>query len=81
MAEKIDTPEFLENHVDDILKYISKNEDNIVKIIGRNSKENAVVMSQSLWNSLLETLYLEKTGTLNEVRKRMKDPMKIHGFV
>lgn len=81
MSEKIVAPEFLEDHIDDISKYISINKDNIVKVIGRNSEENAVMMSQSLWNSIQETLYLEKTGTLNEIRKSMKNNHEDSWFI
>lgn len=38
-------------------------------------------MSQSLWNSIQETLYLEKTGTLNEIRKSMKNNHEDSWFI
>ena len=73
MSEITINPEIAQNYVSEILKFINEDEENIVKIIGENHNKNAVIISEGLWSSIQETLYLEKTGTLNVVRERKNE--------
>lgn len=44
-----------------------------IQIISEVEENNAVLISLDDWQSIQETLMLEQTGVLDEVRKREKD--------
>lgn len=44
-----------------------------IQIISEIEENNAVLISLDDWQSIQETLMLEQTGVLDEVRKREKD--------
>lgn len=44
-----------------------------IQIISEVAENNAVLISLDDWQSIQETLMLEQTGVLDEVRKREKD--------
>lgn len=44
-----------------------------IQIISEIEENNAVLISLEDWQSIQETLMLEQTGVLDEVRKREKD--------
>lgn len=55
-----------------LLKNVNKDHKEI-QIISEVSGNNAVLISLENWESIKETLLLEQTGVLNQVRKREKD--------
>ncbi len=55
-----------------LLKDINKDHKEI-QIISESSENNAVLISLEDWQSIQETLMLEQTGVLDEVRRREKD--------
>lgn len=55
-----------------LLKDINKDHKEI-QIISESSENNAVLISLEDWQSIQETLMLEQTGVLDEVRRRDKD--------
>lgn len=55
-----------------LLKDVNQNHKEI-QIISEISENNAVLISLEDWQSIQETLMLEQTGVLDEVRKREKD--------
>ncbi|MBO1198534.1 type II toxin-antitoxin system Phd/YefM family antitoxin [Staphylococcus simiae] len=55
-----------------LLKDVNNNHEPVF-INGENKENNAVIISQEVWNSIQETVYLEVTGTMNKVREREKD--------
>lgn len=56
----------------DLLKQVNTSHKPIM-IHGKNRDNNAVIIGQSDWESIQETLFLESTGTLETVREREKD--------
>lgn len=54
-----------------ILKSVNKNHEPIY-INGKDSESDAVIIGLSDWKAIQETIYLESTGTMSEVRKREK---------
>ena len=54
-----------------ILKSVNKNHEPIY-INGKDSESDAVIIGLSDWKAIQETIYLEATGTMSEVRKREK---------
>ena len=55
-----------------LLKSVNKDHKEI-QIISEASGNNAVLISLEDWQSIQETLLLEQTGVLDQVRKREKD--------
>ena len=55
-----------------LLKNVNKDHKEI-QIISEVSGNNAVLISLENWESIKETLLLEQTGVLDQVRKREKD--------
>lgn len=55
-----------------LLKDVNKDHKEI-QIISEVSGNNAVLISLENWESIKETLLLEQTGVLDQVRKREKD--------
>lgn len=55
-----------------LLKDVNENHTEIEIISGR-TENNAVLIGLSDWRSIQETLFLEQTGTLDQVRQREKD--------
>ncbi|GEK91232.1 type II toxin-antitoxin system Phd/YefM family antitoxin [Alkalibacterium kapii] len=55
-----------------LLKDVNTNHKEI-QIISEVKENNAVLISLDDWQSIQETLMLEQTGVLDEVRKRVKD--------
>ncbi|MGO1653146.1 type II toxin-antitoxin system Phd/YefM family antitoxin [Senegalia sp. (in: firmicutes)] len=55
-----------------LLKNVNKDHKEI-QIISEVSGNNAVLISLENWQSIQETLMLEQTGVLDQVRKREKD--------
>ncbi|GKT03950.1 type II toxin-antitoxin system Phd/YefM family antitoxin [Furfurilactobacillus entadae] len=57
-----------------ILKDVN-NQKKPITVMPANGNENdaAVVISKKDWDSIAETLYLEGTGTMDKVRRRMND--------
>ncbi|AKL93474.1 prevent-host-death family protein (plasmid) [Staphylococcus capitis subsp. capitis] len=43
-----------------------------VFINGKNKDNDAVIIAMSDWKSMQETIYLEATGTMDQVREREK---------
>ncbi len=54
-----------------ILKSVNKNHEPIY-INGKDSESDAVIIGLNDWKAIQETIYLEGTGTMNEVRSREK---------
>jgi prevent-host-death family protein len=55
-----------------LLKDVNMNHTEI-QIISERNENNAVLISLEDWKSIQETLLLEQTGVLDQVRKREKD--------
>lgn len=55
-----------------LLKDVNKDHSEI-KIISERNDNHAVLISLEKWEAIQETLLLEQTGTLVQVRKREKD--------
>ena len=55
-----------------LLKSVN-NDHKEIQIISESSGNNAVLISLEDWQSIQETLLLEQTGVLDQVRKREKD--------
>ncbi|HAR0545986.1 TPA: type II toxin-antitoxin system Phd/YefM family antitoxin [Enterococcus faecium] len=54
-----------------ILKSVNR-EHKPLYIKGKNDESNAVIIGLDDWRSMEETLYLEATGTMDQVREREK---------
>lgn len=55
-----------------LLKDVIKNH-SVIRLISERNDSNVVLINLDYWESIQETLLLEQTGTLNQVRKREKD--------
>ncbi len=66
------TPSHARKNLYQLLKDVNQNHKEI-QIISENEENNAVLISLDDWQSIQETLMLEQTGVLDEVRKREKD--------
>lgn len=55
-----------------LLKNVN-NDHREIRIISETTGSNAVLISLKDWESIQETLLLEQTGVLDQVRKREKD--------
>ncbi|BDR59170.1 type II toxin-antitoxin system Phd/YefM family antitoxin [Xylocopilactobacillus apicola] len=68
------TPTKARQNLYQILKDVNRKK-NPVTIIPANGKEDeaAVLVSKNDWDSIIEPLYLDSTGTLAQVKKRIDD--------
>lgn len=55
-----------------LLKNVNENH-TVIHIISEGNENDAVLISKKDWNSIQETLLLEQTSVLEEVRKREAD--------
>ncbi|WP_347130972.1 type II toxin-antitoxin system Phd/YefM family antitoxin [Staphylococcus capitis] len=55
-----------------LLKNVNDNHEPVF-INGKNKDSDAVIIAMSDWKSIQETMYLEATGTMDQVREREKD--------
>ncbi|KFI44955.1 Antitoxin component YafN of the YafNO toxin-antitoxin module, PHD/YefM family [Bifidobacterium bohemicum] len=68
------TPTAARKNLYQILKDVNVHRRPVVISPARGNKdEEAVVVNRADWNSIVETLYLESTGTLSAVEKRRAD--------
>jgi antitoxin YefM len=72
MSKTIFNPSNARKNFYQLLKNVNRNHKEI-QIISENSGNNAVLISLKNWQSIQETLLLEQTGVLDQVRKREKD--------
>ncbi len=68
----IKTPTNARKEFYELLKQVNDSHEPVI-ISGSKSENNAVIIGQKDWNSIQETLYLESTGTMDNVREREKD--------
>ena len=72
MSKTIFNPSNARKNFYQLLKKVNKDHKEI-QIISEVSGNNAVLISLEDWQSIQETLLLEQTGVLDQVRKREKD--------
>lgn len=72
MSKTIFNPSNARKNFYQLLKDVNKNH-KAIQIISEVSGNNAVLISLEDWQSIQETLLLEQTGVLDQVRKREKD--------
>lgn len=72
MSKTIFNPSNARKNFYQLLKSVNRDHKEI-QIISEVSGNNAVLISLENWNSIQETLLLEQTGVLDQVRKREKD--------
>ena len=72
MSKTIFNPSNARKNLYQLLKKVNKDHKEI-QIISEVSGNNAVLISLEDWQSIQETLLLEQTGVLDQVRKREKD--------
>jgi len=72
MAKNIYNPSNARKNFYQLLKNVNKDHKE-VQIISETTGNNAVLISLEDWQSIQETLLLEQTGVLDQVRKREKD--------
>lgn len=72
MSKTIFNPSNARKNFYQLLKKVNRDHKEI-QIISEVSGNNAVLVSLKDWQSIQETLLLEKTGVLDQVRKREKD--------
>ncbi|AYW47164.1 prevent-host-death protein [Tetragenococcus osmophilus] len=73
MGQKSMNPSLARKNFYRLLKEV--NEDHrAVEIIDEQNENNAVLVSLEYWRSIQETLYLEETGVLNQIREREQGP-------
>jgi antitoxin YefM len=72
MSKTIFNPSNARKNFYQLLKNVNRDHKEI-QIISENSGNNAVLISLKNWQSIQETLLLEQTGVLDQVRKREKD--------
>ena len=72
MSKTIINPSNARKNFYQLLKDVNKDHKEI-QIISEVSGNNAVLISLENWESIKETLLLEQTGVLDQVRKREKD--------
>ena len=72
MSNTIFNPSNARKNFYQLLKNVNKDHKEI-QIISEVSGNNAVLISLENWESIKETLLLEQTGVLDQVRKREKD--------
>lgn len=65
-------PSYARSNFYQLLKDVNKNHSEI-RIISERNDNNAVLISLKDWESIQETLLLEQSDTLKQVRKREKD--------
>ncbi|NLB19302.1 MAG: type II toxin-antitoxin system Phd/YefM family antitoxin [Clostridium sp.] len=72
MSKTIINPSNARKNFYQLLKNVNKDHKEI-QIISEVSGNNAVLISLDDWQSIQETLLLQQTGVLDQVRKREKD--------
>lgn len=72
MSKIILNPSTARKNFYELLKNVNK-EHKEIQIISEINGDNAVLLSLDYWQSIQETLLLEQTGVLYQVRKREKD--------
>ncbi|MCD8796613.1 type II toxin-antitoxin system Phd/YefM family antitoxin [Mammaliicoccus sciuri] len=68
----IKTPSQAKKEFYEILKQVNEKHEPVM-ISSSNNENNAVIIGKKDWDSIQETLFIELTGTMNEVRNREKD--------
>lgn len=72
MSKTILNPSNARKNFYQLLKDVNNNHIE-VQIISERNENNAVLISLDDWNAIQETLLLEQTGVLDQVRQRKKD--------
>ena len=72
MSKTIINPSNARKNFYQLIKNVNKDHKEI-QIISEVSGNNAVLISLDDWQSIQETLLLQQTGVLDQVRKREKD--------
>lgn len=72
MSKTVFNPSNARKNFYELLKSVNRDHKEI-QIISEVSGNNAVLISLEDWQSIQETLLLEQTGVLDQVRKREKD--------
>ncbi|MFY2153221.1 type II toxin-antitoxin system Phd/YefM family antitoxin [Mammaliicoccus sciuri] len=68
----IKTPSQVKKEFYEILKQVNEKHEPVM-VSSSNNENNAVIIGKKDWDSIQETLFIELTGTMNEVRNREKD--------
>jgi PHD/YefM family antitoxin component YafN of YafNO toxin-antitoxin module len=66
------TPTSARKNLYSIIKYVNSQQEP-VEIVPANGTAGAVILAADFWHSLQETLYLEQTGILADVKRREAD--------
>ncbi len=72
MFKRIISPQDARENFYQQIKDVNENYSEI-QIISEDNKNSAVLISKDNWMSIQNTLFLEQTGVLEEVRKREAD--------
>lgn len=67
------TPTEARKNLYGIMKHVSNDSAPVEISSKKNSSEGVVIVSKSDWEALQETLYLQRVGVLDEIRKHEKD--------
>jgi PHD/YefM family antitoxin component YafN of YafNO toxin-antitoxin module len=72
MSETVLNPKDAKKNFYQLLEEVNK-ENKEIQIISEDTGNNAVLISLEYWQSIKETLVLEQSNALDQVRKRKKD--------
>ena len=66
---EVTTPTNARNNFYGLIKHVVSNNQPVEIINTKNENESVVMISKSDWNAIQETLYLQNTGVLDQIKR------------